>query len=188
MKHPASTSAILLLGLAFLVGGATWLLSGSDTDDGQLAQVPETASTEVGFVAVTPKEQHKQMNLERTQRELKRIKEVGEEVGPDLYMVPDANGDPTYYSTKLLKGRGRNGEPLFLSAQFKKTRTLPLRDPKKYIAPEPAKFKPKPEAGLLKAAKPTDEGGETPATGIDPGGTGGGGDDGAGSGGKTKGG
>ena len=75
MKHPASTSAVLLLGLAFLVGGATWLLSGSDADDGPLAQVPETASTnEVGFVAVTPKEEHKQMNLERTQRELKRIK------------------------------------------------------------------------------------------------------------------
>jgi hypothetical protein len=189
MKHPASTSAVLLLGLAFLVGGATWLLSGSDADDGPLAQVPETASTnEVGFVAVTPKEEHKQMNLERTQRELKRIKEVGQEVGPDLYMIPDANGDPTYYSTKLLKGRGRNGEPLFLSAQFKKTRTLPLRDPKKYIAPEPVKFKAKPQPGVLKVGKPSDQDadGEAPA-GMDTGagGAGGGGSD---SNGKTKGG
>ena len=194
MKHPASTSAVLLLGLAFLVGGATWLLAGSDADDGPLAQVPETASTtEVGFVAVTPKEQHKQMNLERTQRELKRIKEIGEEVGPDLYMIPDANGEPTYYSTELLKGRGRNGEPLFLSAQFKKTRTLPLRDPKKYIAPEAPKFKAKPQKGLLKAAKPSSgdsDDGEAPGpAGIDSG-SGGtdGSSDGTGSTGKTKGG
>jgi len=197
MKHPASTAAILLLGLAFLVGGATWLLAGSDDDDGQLAQVPVTASSdEVGFVAVTPKEQRKKMNMERTQRELKQIREVGEEVGPDLYMIPDANGDPTYYSTELFKGRGRNGEPLFLSVQFKKTRTLPLRDPRKYIAPEPPKFKAKAAKGLLKGGKPPKDGDggaddgagggfETSTGGTDGSGTGGGGNAGQS---KTKGG
>ncbi len=188
MKHPASTAAILLLGLAFLVGGATWLLAGSNDDDGHLAQVPATASSDqVGFVAVTPKEQRKKMNMERTQRELKQIKEVGEEVGENLYMIPDANGDPTYYSTELFKGRGRNGEPLFLSVQFKKTRTLPLRDPRKYIAPEPPKLKAKPTKGLLKGGKPPADGDGEQGQGIETstGGTGGGGA-GGGNEGQTK--
>ena len=154
MKHPASTAAVLFLGLAALVGGATWLLSGSDKDEGQAAVVPVVeASDEVGFVAISPKEQRKAANFERTQREFKQIKETGEEIAPNLYMIPDANGDPTYYSTQLLKGRGRNGEPLFLSAQLKRNRTLPLRDPKKYIAPEPAKFKKTPMQGVLKTGK-----------------------------------
>lgn len=166
MKHPASTATLLLLGLAFLVGGATWLLSGADADTGQAAQVPATAaSSEVGFVAVTPREQHKQMNMERTQRELKRIREVGQEVAPDLYMIPDGDGDPTFYSTKLIKGVGRNGEPLFVSAQIKKTRTVPLRDPKKYLAPEAPKFKKKPIKGLLKGGKP--DGDDSDSAGID---------------------
>jgi hypothetical protein len=132
MKHPASTAAILLLGLAFLVGGATWLLAGSDDEGGQLAQVPAAApSNEVGFAAITPKDQRKKINMERTEREFKQIREVGEEVSENVYMIPDANGDPTYYQTELMKGRGRNGEPLYMAVQFKKPRTLPLRDPRK---------------------------------------------------------
>jgi hypothetical protein len=193
MKHPASTAAVLLLGLAFLVGGATWLLAGSGDDGGQLAQLPATASSnEVGFTAITPKEQRKKVNMERTQREFKQIREVGEEVGENLYMIPDANGDPTYYSTELIKGRGRNGEPLFMSVQFKKTRTLPLRDPRKYIAPEQPKFKAKPTKGLIKSGKPPEDsdGAQDHSFGTGTGGTG----DGGGSGGgsqapsKTKGG
>jgi hypothetical protein len=160
MKHPASTAAVLLLGLASLVGGATWLLSDSDGDDGQAALVPEVVpSDEVGFVSVTPKEQRKAVNIERTLREFKQIKEIGQEISEDLYMIPDANGDPTYYSTQLLKGVGRNGEPLFLSAQMKKTRTLPLRDAKKYIAPEPAKFRKEPLQGVLTTGKDKNKGG-----------------------------
>jgi hypothetical protein len=155
MNHPASTAATVLLGLAALVGGAAWILSGSDDDAGQGATLPPVAASDtVGFVAVTPKEQKKKLNMERTQREFKQIREIGEEVAPDLYMIPDANGDPTYYSTELFKGRGRNGEPLFMSVQMKKTRTLPLKDPKKYISPEPAKFKPTPVEGVLKGGKP----------------------------------
>jgi len=179
MKHPASTAAVLLLGLAFLVGGATWLLAGSGDDGGQLAQLPDTASSnEVGFAAITPKEQHKKMNMERTQREFKQIREVGEEVGENLYMIPDANGDPTYYSTDLIKGRGRNGEPLFMAVQFKKTRMLPLRDPRKYIAPEQPKVKAKPTKGLIKTGKPPsdgDGGGQQQGFGTGAGGAGDGG-------------
>jgi hypothetical protein len=183
MKHPASTAAVLLLGLAFLVGGATWLLAGSGDDDGPLAQLPETASSnEVGFAAITPKDQRKKMNMERTEREFKQIREVGEEVGENLYMIPDANGDPTYYSTELVKGRGRNGEPLFMAVQFKKTRTLPLRDPRKYIAPEQPKIKAKPTKGLIQTGKPpTDDGEQGQSFGTATGGAGEGGGSGGGS-------
>jgi hypothetical protein len=162
MKHPATTAAVVLLALASLVGAATWLLSGSEADDGEGAQLAPLASeARVGFVAASPKERKKAMNIERTKRELDYIREIGEEVGPDLYAVPDANGDPTYYSTELWKGRGRNGEPLFLSVQFKKTRTAPLKDPKGYIAPEAPAFKSKPMKGVLKTGKGgQDSGGE----------------------------
>jgi uncharacterized membrane protein YgcG len=185
MKHPASTAAFLLIGLAFLVGGATWLLSAGDLDTGQAAQVPALApSNEIGFVAVTPKEQFKATNLERTQRELKRIREVGEEISPTEYMIPDANGDPTYYSTELVKGRGRNGEPIYATMVTKKIHNLPAVDPKKYLAPEAPKLKKQPVKGLLKIGKPAKgEGAEGSGTGDgdpDSGQSDGGGDKGGG--------
>lgn len=158
MKHPASTAAFVLLGLAFLVGGATWLLAGSEGDAGQAAQMPElVSSNQVGFVPISPKEQHKKQNMERAQRELKRIREVGTELSPDFYMIPDANGDPTYYSTQLVKGVGRNGEPLYASLQMKRTRTLPLRDRSKYTAPGEISVKMKPTKGVLKGGKANKE-------------------------------
>lgn len=192
MKHPASTAALLLLGLAFLVGGATWLLTGSEADDGQLAQAPPTAaSSQVGFEALTPKEQRKKLNMERTQRDLKQIREVGKQVGEDLYMIPDATGNPVYYKTELIKGRGRNGEPLYLSEQIVKTRTLKPLDASKYRAPESPKLKAKPMKGVLKAAKSqADESGPGPKVsgGTGEGDGGGNSEDGAQAPTKTKGG
>jgi len=176
MKHPASTAAFLFLGLAFLVGGATWLLSGSDADNGPVAQMPASApSNEVGFVAVSPKEQRKAANLERTQREFQRIKEIGREVGPDLYAIPDATGEDVFYSTKLVKGVGRNGEPIYATSIAQRERPSPLVDPKQYLLPEPPKFKKKPMKGVLKTGK---KGGEGKGDGSSPG---------AGEGGKSNG-
>lgn len=130
MKTTSPLTAILFLGMATAVGAAAWLLSGTTTDDDAASPIQRAATDRsgVGFVAVSPKEQRKQANLDTAKRKLKQIAEVGTEISPGLYMIRDSSGDPTYYSSELIEGRGRNGEPLFMSAEFKKIHTVPLRD------------------------------------------------------------
>ncbi len=154
MKNPSLTAASVLIGLAALVAGFAWMVSGGEQPAGDVALVPTTeASSEVGFAAVSPREQRKKANLEGARRDLKRIRETGEQVAPDLYMVPDDNGDPTYYYSELIEGRGRNGEPLFMTAQLKKIPGVPLKErikvPQKFVP----KYKKEPVQGVLSFGK-----------------------------------
>jgi hypothetical protein len=159
VKNPTALAALVLVGLAALVGGLIWATAGGDpTGDSQ----PITATTntqEVGFSAISPRERRKKVNMETTKRELKRIRETGEEVAPNLYMIPDDNGDPTYYYAELIEGRGRGGEPLYMTAKLKRRQTVPLIDPKGHVAPHQPSFKREKVEGVLNFGKPTEEGG-----------------------------
>ncbi|MHC5210048.1 MAG: hypothetical protein ACYTG2_04960 [Planctomycetota bacterium] len=193
MKTTSPLTAVLFLGLATAVGAAAWLLSGSTPDEDVAAPIerPSTERSGVGFMAVSPKEQRKQANLEATKRQLKRIAEVGEEVSPGLYMIRDSSGDPTYYSTDLIEGRGRNGEPLFMTAEFKKVHTVPLRDSSKGLIASKTRLNPKaPKASLSFGKKKGGGAGTQSQTGggTTSGGDGSGGDSSGGDGGAAGGG
>lgn len=160
MKQTSPVTASLFLGLATAVGAAAWLLSGSDPDDIAAAPIERaTAQRSVGFQAVSPKELRKQKNLEAAKRRFKRIEEVGEEISPGLYMIRDSSGMPTYYSTELIEGRGRNGEPLYMSVEFARLHTAPLRDGLGEKGRQKLRLNPNAPRGTLSFGKPKGGGG-----------------------------
>ncbi len=128
MKNPSVSAALVLIGLALVVGGFAWLSADSSTDDQTVGVVtrPE-GEQKVGFVALSPREERKKGNMEATLRELHRIREVGEEVHPGVFRIKDETGDPTFYLGDLVPGKGRDGEPMFMSVQFKKMPAPPLK-------------------------------------------------------------
>jgi hypothetical protein len=186
VKQTSPVTAILFLGLATAVGAAAWLLSGSKPDDAGAAPIERsTAQRSVGFQAVSPKDLRKQKNLEAAKRKFKRIEEVGEEVSPGLYMLRDSSGMPTYYSTELIEGRGRNGEPLYMSVEFAQLHTAPLRDGLGENGIKRSRLNPKAPRGSLSFGKPKGGGGAaTSGAGGSSGGSQGG--DGGGDGGSTS--
>jgi hypothetical protein len=183
VKTTSPLTATLFLGVAAAVGAAAWLLSGSDDGDIAAAPIerPSTDRPQVGFVAVSPKEQRKKSRLEATQRQLKRMSVVGSEISPGLYMIPDSSGDPTYYSTELIEGRGRNGEALYMTAEFRKVHSVPLRDGKEFQKLAKTRLNPKAPKATLSFGKK--KGGDAPPsdgptpTGSSGGPAGGGGSD-----------
>jgi uncharacterized membrane protein YgcG len=129
VKNPAVTSAAVLIGLALAVGGFAWMSSGSEE-----AATPDVLTPKPGdavtFVPLSPREQRKKNNLEQTKRELHKIRETGEEVSPGVFKITDATGDATYYYGDLIPGKGRDGEPMYLSVQFKRLPAPPLKERK----------------------------------------------------------
>jgi uncharacterized membrane protein YgcG len=180
VKNPSIAAAFVLVALSLLVGGLA-LASGGDEPASGDAQVL-TASAEpvkASFETLSPHELRKRGRMEEAQRELQKIRKVGEEVLPNVFKIKDETGDATLYYGDLIPGVGRNGEPLYLMAQYHKLPAVPLKTPK--FAPKGAtKFKKEP-VKALKFDKPKDGDG----SGGDGSGAGGGGHQG---GGKTTGG
>ncbi len=152
MKNPSITAAFVLVALALVVGGLA-LSSGSSADEaGAGVLTAGVAPAKPVFESLSPQELRKKGRLEETRRELAQIRKVGKEVRPNVYRIKDETGDPTYFYGDLIEGVGRNGEPLFLSAQFKRLPAVPLREAPKL----PAKLTPKVKSAkgnLIKTGK-----------------------------------
>ena len=179
MKNPSVAAAGLLGVIALAVGGFVWLTRG---DEPAVPEViaPEVAATQPTFLNLSPREQRKKANLERTVRELEKIKQVGEEVMPGEYKVTDENGT-TWYHGELIKGIGRNGEPLYMTASYKLRAPVPLRQRAKVPTPKLATKRGKILLGNEGGAERVK--GTTGSTGTD----GSGGADGGGSGASSSG-
>jgi len=130
VKNPALTSAAVLIGLALAVGAFAWMSSGQN-DPGPAAVLTRPENETVAFIPLSPREQRKKNNLEQTKRELHKIRETGEEVSPGVFKITDNTGDATYYYGDLIPGKGRDGEPMYLSVQFKRLPAPPLKTHKK---------------------------------------------------------
>ncbi|HEX5010896.1 MAG TPA: hypothetical protein VFY71_10885 [Planctomycetota bacterium] len=172
MKNPSIAAAFVLVALSLLVGGLA-LASGGDEPVSGDAQVL-TASAEpvkASFETLSPHELRKRGRMEEAQRELAKIRRVGEEVLPNVFRIKDETGDATLYYGDLIPGVGRNGEPLYLMAQYKKLPAVPLKTPK--FAPKSAtKFKKDPIKALKFDKPPKD--GDGSGGGAGGGGAGGG--------------
>ena len=151
MKNPSIIAAAMLVALALLVGGvALTANSGGDNTSGDPA-LPDVGSAErATFENLSPHEQRKKGRLEAAERELEKVKKIGKEVKPNVYKVKDDTGDPTYYYGSLIKGVGRNGEPLYLTAQFKRLPAVPL----KTLPTLPPDLQPKMKKDPIKAIAP----------------------------------
>ena len=148
MKNPSITAAFVLVALALVVGGVA-LSTGGGPDVAPDAVLPAVAGTqEVSFANLTPHEMRKKGRMEAAQRELEKVKKIGKEVAPNVFKVKDDTGDPTYYYGSLIKGVGRNGEPLYLSAEFKRLPAVPLKE----LPTLPPKLQPKLKTEPIKGA------------------------------------
>ena len=160
MKNPSIVAAGMLVALALLVGGVA-LTAGDGVDDasGEPALPELAASEKATFENLSPHEARKKGRLEAAERELDQVKKIGKEVRPNVYKVKDDTGDPTYYYGSLIKGVGRNGEPLYLTAQFKRLPAVPL----KQLPKLPPKLQPTLKKQPIKAIAPLKKKDDKPA-------------------------
>ena len=155
-------AALLLIGVAVLVGGMAWALSGDDAlaTDPKVVIAPQVNKRTVEVVAMTPRERLRQGRLEAARRELDEYKRTGTVLPNGEIKVADVDGSPLYIHPELVEGVGRYGEPLYAMAKYKRRAPVPLYKEIKSKAKE--KFAPKIVDGrgkkLLKfGTKPSEE-------------------------------
>jgi hypothetical protein len=155
VKNPSIAAAVVLVALSLLIGGLA-LASGGDEPASGDAQVltASAAPVKASFETLSPHELRKRGRMEEAQRELAKIRKVGEEVLPNVFKIKDETGDATLYYGDLIPGVGRNGEPLYLMAQYHKLPAVPLKTPK--FAPKGATKLKKDPVKALKFDKPKD--------------------------------
>jgi len=176
VKNPSIAAAFVLVALSLLIGGMALAAGGDEPASGDAEVLTASAApVKASFETLSPHELRKRGRMEEAQRELAKIRKVGEEVLPNVFRIKDETGDATLYYGDLIPGVGRNGEPLYLMAQYHKLPAVPLKTPK--FAPSGATKLKKEPVKALKFDKPSKDG---------EGGAGGGG--GHHGGGKTKGG
>ncbi len=159
MKNPSIAAAGVLMVLAVVVGGLA-LSSGGDPASGEAGVLTATAAApKASFETLSPRELRKKAKLEEARRELEKVKKIGKEVSPGTFKVIDENGEATFYHGELLPGFGRGGEPLFLTAQYKRIPNVPKQKRRETPPELVPKFKPAP-AGTLKLDKPQGGGGQ----------------------------
>jgi hypothetical protein len=152
VKNPSLIAAFLLVGLALIVGGVAVTANSNPDEQSKDPALPELAASgdKATFENLSPHEARKKGRLEAAERELDKVKKIGKEVRPNVYKVKDDTGDPTYYYGSLIKGVGRNGEPLYLTAQFKRLPAPPL----KQLPKLPPKLQPKLKKDPIHAVPP----------------------------------
>jgi len=154
VKNPSIAAAFVLVALALLVGGLALASGGDDGSAGQAEILTAAAApAKASFETLSPHELRKKGRMEEAKRELQKIRKVGEEVSPNVFRIKDETGDATLYYGDLIPGVGRNGEPLYLMAQYKKLPAVPLK-PLKTLPEGAAKLK----KGTVKAIKMGNEG------------------------------
>jgi len=136
-------AAFLLIGVAVLVGGMAWALSGGDalTTDPNVVIAPQVSKRTVEVVAMTPRERLRQGRLEAARRELEEYKRTGTVLPNGEIKVADVDGSPLYIHPELIEGVGRYGEPLYAMAKYKRRAPVPLY--KEIKSRAKAKFEPK---------------------------------------------
>jgi uncharacterized membrane protein YgcG len=194
VKNPAVTAALVLVALALVVGGFAWMASGAAGEGGTATVLTPVAATPVSFAALSPREQRKKNNLEDARRELHNIREQGEEIAPGMFRIKDETGEATYYLGDLLPGKGRDGEPMYLSVQMKRLPAPPLKELTKKGAKKIKNVDTKKHTNIFKYGESTKdgaaglEGSGGDGTGSGSGGDAGGGGSGDGGGNSGKGG
>jgi hypothetical protein len=157
VKNPSIIAAAMLVALALLVGGVALTAGGGVDEHSGAPALPEVSAAEKAvFENLSPHEARKKGRLEAAERELEQVKKLGKEVRPNVYKIKDDTGDPTYYYGSLIKGVGRNGEPLYLTAQFKRLPAVPL----KQLPKLPPKLQPKLKKDPVRAIAPLKPKGE----------------------------
>jgi hypothetical protein len=121
-------AAFLLIGVAVLVGGVAWALSGDAplASDPKVVIAPDVSRRTTNVVAMTPRDRMKKGRLESARRELAEYKRTGITLPNGEIKVADVDGSPLYIHPVLIEGVGRYGEPIYAMAKYKRKAAVPL--------------------------------------------------------------
>lgn len=127
-------SALVLLGVAGLIGSIAWMIASDDmgATEARVVDLP-AAGGGPRVMALTPHERRLQGRLEGAKRELEEYKKRGKVLDNGTIVVPDVDGSPLYIHPKLIEGKGRYGEPLYATAKYKRRAAVPLRELKSAV-------------------------------------------------------
>ena len=185
MKN-APLSALVLFGIAGLVGGVTWFATSHERIEGEAMAVEPSAVATPKVIQVTPKEKKLKWRLEQAQKKLDQYKKDGVTLESGVIKTRDPDGSALYVYPELVEGVDRYGEPKFLMATYKRRDPVPfVKEPRQ--APKNARMHitEAPPGTIKFAKKPESTGG----AGADAsGGSGDGDGDGAGGPGQSGGG
>ena len=109
MKNPSIAAAFVLVALSVLIGGLALASGGDETPGDAQVLTASAAPVKASFETLSPHELRKRGRMEEAQRELAKIRKVGEEVLPNVFRIKDETGDATLYYGDLIPGVGRNG-------------------------------------------------------------------------------
>ncbi len=119
-------SALVLIGVAGLVGTVGWFALLDDPIDAEPAEVAAPTAKTPTVMNVTPRERKLQQRLDDARAQIERYKEIGEVLPNGAIKTVDRNGTELFVHPELIEGVGRYGEPLFMMATYKKKEAVPL--------------------------------------------------------------
>jgi len=152
----APLSALVLFGIAGLVGGVVWIAADQERIEGDAASVPTATVSTPTVVQVTPREKKLQWKLEQAQRKLDKYKKDGVVLPNGAIRVKDVDGSPLYVYPELVEGVDRYGEPKFLMATYKRRDPVPfVKEPRQAPKNARAHIKRAPKGTVKFAEKPT---------------------------------
>ncbi|MDG2149070.1 MAG: hypothetical protein P8N09_06060 [Planctomycetota bacterium] len=154
-------SAVVLFGIAGLIGGVAYMATGDSRIEADPAVVAAPVQKTPKVMQITPHERKLAKNLADAREELEEYKRTGKVLKNGAIKVIDDGGTPMLVHPELIEGVGRYGEPLYMKATYKKRAAVPLlRDMKtpKNAAAQPTMRK------LPKGQTPITLGGKRPGT------------------------
>ncbi len=119
-------SALVMFGIAALVGGVAWMAAGQESVEPDVApMIPPTVKTPK-VMSVTPKEAKMARIMEENLEKIEEYKRNGRVLDNGAIKTVDESGTPLYVHPELIEGVGRFGEPLWMMATYKKKNAVPL--------------------------------------------------------------
>ena len=132
-------SALVLVGVAGVVGVVSWLVASDDPITGEAHVVNLPSATEGSgprVMALTPHERRMQGRIEGAKRQIEKYKKEGRVLDNGAIVVPDVDGTPLYIHPEIVEGKGRYGEPLYAMGTYKKRPAGELRTVNKNLLPD----------------------------------------------------
>jgi hypothetical protein len=119
-------SAVVLFGIAGLIGGVAYMATGDARIEDDPAVVSAPAHKTPKVMQITPHERKVAQNLVDARKEIEEYKRTGKVLKNGAIKVLDKGGTPMLVHPELIEGVGRYGEPLYMKAFYKKKAAVPL--------------------------------------------------------------
>ena len=112
-------SAVVLVGIASVVGGIAYFASGQERIEGEARPVNAPVVTRPTVVSVTPYEKKLERKMQQAEEKIAAYRKEGRVLPSGDIKVRDVDGKALYIHPEIIEGVGRFGEPFFATVQYK---------------------------------------------------------------------